>query len=54
MNERIIVEIYQSPVSECCLAEDRAIGEDGPDFSDLGLCPKCRDRCEFIEENKDE
>jgi hypothetical protein len=36
-------------ISECCGAEDRSVGIDGPDFSDLGICPDCQDHCEFEE-----
>ena len=34
-------------VSQCCHAEDRGYSAD-LDFSDLNLCPECRDHCDFI------
>jgi hypothetical protein len=27
---------------------------DGPDYSDVGICPSCRDHCEFIEEDEED
>lgn len=40
-------------VSDCCGAHDGACGIDGPDFSDVGICPECREHCEFVEEEED-
>ena len=37
--------------SNCCGVEDRSVSEDGPEWSDIGLCPECREHCEFVEEN---
>ena len=37
--------------STCCGVADTAISMDGPDFSDIGICPRCRDHCEFEEES---
>jgi hypothetical protein len=34
-------------VSSCCSVPDRPMGEDGPSFEDVGLCPNCREHCEF-------
>jgi len=33
--------------SNCCGEPDRPIGIDGPSYSDLEICPKCRDHCDF-------
>jgi len=38
-------------ISNCCSVEDRAVSEDGPNWSDLCMCPECREPCEFVEEN---
>ena len=35
-----------SNLSSCCGADmSRMVTEDGPDFSDLGICPECQDHC---------
>lgn len=34
-------------VSQCCFEPDGMVSEDGPDWSDLGLCPRCKDNTEF-------
>jgi len=34
-------------ISNCCGAEDRLISEDGPSYSDIGVCPKCKEHCAF-------
>ena len=40
-------------VSNCCGANMQTlVSEDGPDFLDLGICPKCHDHC-GVEELKD-
>lgn len=36
-------------VSNCCGAEDRPCTIDGPSYSDIGICPDCREHCEFEE-----
>jgi hypothetical protein len=38
-------------VSSCCSVPDRPMGEDGPSFEDVGLCPNCREHCEFEAED---
>lgn len=38
-------------VSNCCGAEDGATSLDGPSWSDIGICPVCRDHCEFVEDD---
>lgn len=35
-------------ISDCCGAEPR--GSDIP-WTDIGICPDCRDHCEYIEED---
>ena len=35
-------------VSSCCGAEDQLYGEDGPSYSDTGICPKCHEHTSFI------
>jgi len=34
--------------STCCGEPNRAMGEDSADYSDIGICPDCRDNCEFV------
>jgi len=34
-------------ISNCCSAEDRE------GFGDMGICPKCREHCEWYEECED-
>ena len=41
-------------VSNCCGAEDGCTSLDGPSWSDIGICPDCREHCEFIEEDEGE
>jgi len=36
--------------SDCCGALDGEATEDGPSWSDVGICPDCREHCEFVEE----
>jgi len=33
--------------SDCCNAEDRATDIDGPYYSEIGICPECKEHCEF-------
>jgi hypothetical protein len=40
-------------VSVCCGELDRGISEDGADFSDISICPRCRMKTVFVED-KDE
>lgn len=44
--------------SECCNVPDRPVTCDGPNFSDILICPECYDHCEFeeheFEEHEDE
>jgi len=40
-------------ISECCGAENQVINLDkGVDFQDLGICPDCREHCEWVEEEE--
>lgn len=39
-----------SKVSNCCGAENRMVDVDGPDYTDIGMCPNCKEHCEFIED----
>ena len=39
----------EDKVSDCCGAEDGPTSLDGPFWSDIGVCPDCREHCEFIE-----
>ena len=41
-------------VSNCCSVADRLQSEDGPSYSDIGICPKCKEHCEFVNEDEDE
>ena len=36
-------------ISNCCSAEDRDMGMDGPSYRDMGICPECHEHCEFID-----
>lgn len=36
-------------LSSCCGAENRMTNINGPDFKDIGICPDCKDHCEFEE-----
>lgn len=47
-NTLVIPDVKPAWVSECCEEEDRATGSDGPDYSDLGICPRCHDNCVFV------
>jgi len=38
-----------SKYSSCCGEKDRAISIYGPDYSDVELCPQCKDHCTFEE-----
>lgn len=40
-------------VSNCCWRPDRLVSEEGPTFSDIGLCPQCKEHCEFVLELND-
>lgn len=33
--------------SNCCDAKDCSVSENGPLYSDLGICPRCNDHCTF-------
>jgi hypothetical protein len=40
-----------NPVSSCCGSPNVTIDFDtGVDYEDLGLCPDCKEHCEFVEE----
>ncbi len=39
--------------SNCCGVADTGISIDGPDFSDIGICPECKEHCEFEEEEEE-
>ena len=41
-------------VSTCCSAPDGPAGEDGPFWSDIGVCPDCKEHCEFTESEEDD
>lgn len=41
-------------ISTCCGAEDGPAGEDGPNWSDIMVCPECREHCGFEEEEEEE
>ena len=36
-------------VSYCCGEEDRLVDINGPDWSTLGMCPKCLEHTEFVD-----
>jgi hypothetical protein len=40
--------------SDCCGALDGEATEDGPSWSDVGICPDCREHCEFVDEEQEE
>jgi len=39
-------------ISNCCGTKDRMVSEDGPNYSDTGICPSCKEHCEFINEDE--
>lgn len=39
--------IPESPLSNCCGTPSRGTTMDGPSYDDLGLCPECRDHCDY-------
>ena len=41
-------------ISECCYAEDRPINLDGPMWSEIQICPVCRDNAVFVEDKMNE
>ena len=42
-------KMSEAKLSNCCGSEDGATSIDGPSWSDVGICPDCREHCEFIE-----
>ena len=45
---------YNMLVSDCCGASDCEIsGGHGEGWVDVGICPKCREHCEFVEESEE-
>ena len=36
-------------ISECCGEEDTCISIDGPSYSDIGICPSCKEHCDFVD-----
>ena len=38
-------------ISNCCSCPDSSMSIDGPEYSDLGICPDCKEHCEFVEED---
>ena len=40
--------------SSCCGVEDGLADINGPDWSTLGMCPKCKEHCEFVGEDDEE
>ena len=39
-------------VSECCGAANRVICFDaGVDYQDMGICPSCKDHCDWVDES---
>ena len=41
-------------VSECCGAKSGSTHEDGPSWADIGVCPECREHCEFVDTTEEE
>ena len=39
-------------VSDCCGASPAVIGDYDCDTSDFGICPECKEHCEYIEEDE--
>ena len=39
--------------STCCGVADTSVSMDGPEFSDIGICPKCKEHCELEEDEND-
>jgi hypothetical protein len=41
-------------VSGCCGAPDGMITLDGPDYKDIGICPRCKEHCDWVDLEKEE
>lgn len=41
-------------VSDCCAAEDCPVSLDGPSWSDVDMCPECKEHCGWEEEDESE
>lgn len=41
--------IIAKKISNCCGSQDCLTNNDGPSWSDIGICPKCKEHCEFEE-----
>jgi hypothetical protein len=43
-------------VSGCCGAPNGMITLDGSDYKDIGICPRCKEHCDWVdlEEEEDE
>lgn len=39
-------------VSDCCGAGDRDTGDNDSSYADFGLCPVCKDHCEYVDEEE--
>lgn len=40
--------------STCCGAEDAPCSYDGPNYSDIDICPECKEHCGWEEEPDDD
>lgn len=51
INENIILDKSKedTKVSYCCGEEDGMSSIDGPDWSTLGMCPRCKEHTEFVD-----
>lgn len=45
--EEAKVQFEEGAVSYCCAAPDRSNGD--MTYSDIGICPECKEHCEFLE-----
>jgi hypothetical protein len=34
--------------SNCCYEADTGTSIDGPKYSELGICPDCKEHCDFL------
>lgn len=39
-------------VSNCCGAENRMMADFGSDYKEAEICPRCKEHCEFVDEDE--
>lgn len=41
-------------ISNCCYEPDRDLGKDGPAYTDIEMCPECKEHCEWVDSEKED